>query len=41
MRYHLTPITMAIIKRKKKKRQVINVAKDGEERESSYAIVGM
>ena len=31
MRYHLTPITMAIIKRKNK-RQVINVAKDVQDR---------
>ena len=38
MRYHLTPITMAIIKEKKK--QVINVVKDVEERQSSYTISG-
>ena len=37
MRYHLTPIRMAIIK---KKLQTINVGEDVEKRELSYTVSG-
>ena len=40
MRYHLTPIGMAIIRKKKKKLQTINTGEDVEKREPSCTVGG-
>ena len=42
MSYHLTPVRMAVIKKKKKKRnqRTINAGEDVEKRKSSYTLCG-
>ena len=40
MRYHLTPVRMAIIKKKKKNLQTVNNKEDVEKREPSHTVGG-
>ena len=40
MRYHLTFVRMATIKKKKKQTQIIDVGKDVEKGESLYTVGG-
>ena len=38
MRHYLTPVRMALIKKKKKKLQIINVGESAEKRGPSYTV---
>ena len=41
MKYHLTPVRMAIIKKKKKNPQTMNAGKGVVKKEPSYTVVEM